>query len=255
MEHQKSAFRRRFPVLSGETAADAQDEVQVVKASGVGHDVASDAASERPVLSVVRNPQSDSSALSRSEPESPQIDGTSDHLTGVDRDKPAPTENAIPSTVLRALTRRPTKQCHVGAKKISRVDPATRVSAAADPAVLVDVHSDQRLSLGRLVKDTGMCLSRTWVVTALATGFIELAPQEVTGELALGTGSSRELTVRVDQRSRLRLTEALLFRLGVPAGGKALVTWREAAGTLRVLNLASLADAFEAGLDTELVSR
>jgi hypothetical protein len=221
----------------------------------VGQDVASNAGSERPVLSVVRNLQGESPALNKSDPENPQIDGTSDRLTGVDSGKPVPTENAIPSTALRALTTRPTKQRHVGAKKISRVDPAMRVSAAADPAVLVDLHSDKRLSLANLAKDTGITLSRTWVVTALATGFIELAPQEVTGEPALGTGSGRELTVSVDSRSRLRLPGALLYRLGVPVGGKALVTWQEAAGKLRVLNLASLADAFEAGLDTESESR
>ena len=206
----------------------------------------------RPVLRVVRNLQEEPSVSCAKARERISRE-LRDTLESVGTVIPMTTKNAIPSTVLRSLTSRPTKQRHVGLKQISRVDPAVRVSAAADPAVLVDVHSDQRLSLGNLAKDTGMTLSRTWVVTALATGFIELAPQEVTAEPALGTGSGRELTVRVDPRSRLRLTEALLFRLGVPVGGKALVTWQQVTGTLRVLNLASLADAFQADLNTAAV--
>ena len=178
------------------------------------------------MLRVVRNLSGNSSMLSSAGASSPPLGGMRDTLRRVGTVRPMTTKSVIPPNVLRALTSRPTKQRHVGAKKISQVDPAIRASAAANPAVLVDLHSDQRLSLARLAKDTGMRLSSTWVVTALATGFIELAPQEVTGEPALGSGSSREITVRVDPRSRLRLTEALVFRLGVPVGGKALVTWR-----------------------------
>lgn len=154
-------------------------------------------------------------------------------------------------SLLRTLTTRPDPEAvrPSVAKTISTLAPQIVAPAAADPAVLVDVHSDLRLSLARLASENQVTLAERYLVTRLATGCIDLAPDldtESTGEV---DGPSHEFGVlSVDRRSRLRLTRALLGRLAVPVGSKVLVTFQPDGETLRLLNLATLADAVESQL-------
>ena len=53
------------------------------------------------------------------------------------------------------------------------------VPAAADPAVLVHVHSDLRLSLAQRSSQTDTTLAAQYVVTRLATGCVDLVPHDL----------------------------------------------------------------------------
>lgn len=66
--------------------------------------------------------------------------------------------------------------------------------------------------------------------------------------LAPSAGGEAGITVTVDGRGRLALTPGLAHRLGVPAGGRVLVTAVAEAG-LRIVNLAVVVGAVEAHLD------
>lgn len=61
--------------------------------------------------------------------------------------------------------------------QISTVRPEVVAPAAADPAVLVHNHSDLRLSLAQLASETDTELAARYVVTRLATGCVDLAPE------------------------------------------------------------------------------
>lgn len=54
------------------------------------------------------------------------------------------------------------------------------------------------------------------------------------------------LTLRIDGRKRLVLTRGIVHRLAAVVGDKLLVTLVPSSGSLRLLNLATLADAVEA---------
>ena len=131
------------------------------------------------------------------------------------------------------------------AKAISQVRPEVIVPRAADPAVLVDLHSDLRLSLHRLVAETGVELAETYAVTAVATGCVDLAPVGVSAE---ESPQGHGLSVRVDGRGRMRLSKGLVHRLAVRVGEKVLVSVSPHSGEVRLLNLSTLADAVEAHL-------
>ena len=111
--------------------------------------------------------------------------------------------------------------------------------------MLVDVHADMRLSIGRLASENGVLLAERYVVTRLATGCVDLAPDAAGGDDVRRDSFG---VLVVDRRSRLRLTRAVLHRLAVPVGAKVLVTFQPAGETLRLLNLATLGDAVEARL-------
>ena len=152
-----------------------------------------------------------------------------------------PRSNPALQGLSRSLTERPTGPQHVAAKRICSVRPEAIARRVADPAVLVDVHPDRRVSLRRLVGETGVELAESYTVTLLATGCVDLAP---TAEIdASGRGSRIE--VRVDGRDRLCLTKGLVHRLAVPAGGKLLVSLAAPGGSLRLLDLATCADAVD----------
>lgn len=159
--------------------------------------------------------------------------------------------STMTGSLLRTLTTRPDPDAvrPSVAKTISRLVPQVVAPAAADPAVLVDVHSDLRLSLARLASENQVTLAERYVVTRLATGCIDLAPDLDSGPAAEPEGPAHAFGVlSVDRRSRLRLTRALLGRLAVPVGSKVLVTFQPEGQTLRLLNLATLADAVDAQL-------
>jgi len=117
----------------------------------------------------------------------------------------------------------------------------------ADPAVLVDVHTDLRLSLRRLVGETGVELAARYTITMLATGCIDLAP---TLQVDATAGGSR-VEVRVDDRDRLCLTKGLVSRLAVPVGNKVLASITPDTGEIRLLNLATCADAINRVLNED----
>lgn len=160
---------------------------------------------------------------------------------------PGLADSGIAPTMLRRLAARPERGTRVVAKAISRMQPEVIVPRAADPAVLVDLHCDLRLSLQRLATETGTVLAERYSVAALTTGCIELVPtvELVRDEAFDSTGG---LELRVDPRNRLRLTQGIAHRLAVEVGQKVLVTLELGTGSLRLLNLATLADAFEAQL-------
>ena len=161
------------------------------------------------------------------------------------------TMTAPPPQLLRTLTARPAHTTRATAKKISRVHPEVVVPAAADPAVLVHLHSDLRLSLAQLASETGTKLAARYVVTRLATGCLDLAPEPSASDEEAAEDVPRTfLTCRVDARSRLSLTPGLIHRLAVSVGEKLLVTLSPDTTHLRVLNLGTLADAVEACLST-----
>jgi hypothetical protein len=153
-------------------------------------------------------------------------------------------EPTIPEPLLRRLTQRPPVGPKPVAKTISKVSPEVIVPAAADPAVLIRLTSDLRLSLGQLAAETKTTLRSSYVVTRLATGYLDLAP--------LGDDCPPEdqppgfLHCRVDGRRRLALNPGLLHRLAARVGDKVLVTLTPDTEELRVMNLATVADAFEA---------
>ena len=144
---------------------------------------------------------------------------------------------------LRTLTARPNHEMRAAAKAISRLNPAIVVPAAADPAVLVDLHADLRLSLTTLARNADITLPERYAVTALATGCIELVPMEDVD------GASLDL--RVDPRQRLRLTKGIAHRLTVPVGGQVLITCHAPTRTLRLISLAALADAFDSAVTAD----
>ena len=157
-----------------------------------------------------------------------------------------------PPPLLRTLTQRPAVATRARAKSISTVRPEVVVPAAADPAVLVHLHSDLRLSLAQLASETDTELAARYVVTRLATGCLDLAPEPPSSdeEASHGDESRTFLTCRVDARSRLSLTPGLIHRLAVNVGEKLLITLSPESKHLRVLNLGALADAIEACLST-----
>lgn len=203
---------------------------------------------DRPRLRLVRTtPPSSGLPLSplRRDPEglldAPRGAGTRPSMTE--------TMTAPPPQLLRTLTQRPGVATRARAKSISTVSPEVVVPAAADPAVLVHVHSDLRLSLAQLASETGTGLAARYVVTRLATGCLDLAPEPpASDENASQDVPTTFLTCRVDARSRLSLTPGLINRLAVSVGDKLLVTISPESKHLRVLNLGTLADAVEACL-------
>lgn len=164
--------------------------------------------------------------------------------------RPSMTETmTAPPSLLRSLTQRPGVATRARAKSISTVRPEVVVPAAADPAVLVHLHSDLRLSLAQLASETGTELAARYVVTRLATGCLDLAPEPpASDEDGVEDRPTTFLTCRVDARSRLSLTPGLIHRLAVNVGEKLLITLSPESKHLRVLNLGALADAVEACL-------
>lgn len=86
--------------------------------------------------------------------------------------------------------------------------------SAADPAVLVHLPSDLRVSLTQLAAETNTTLAPSYVVSRLATGCVDLEPYEpddsAPGDGAAGDGfdgtaktPAKFLTMRVDARGRL----------------------------------------------------
>lgn len=151
--------------------------------------------------------------------------------------------------LLRTLTQRPGVSTRARAKSISTVRPEVVVPAAADPAVLVHLHSDLRLSLAQLASETNTALADRYVVTRLATGCVDLVPEGRTAEDSeTQDPPTTFLTCRIDARSRLSLTPGLIHRLAVTVGEKLLITLSPESKHLRVLNLGALADAVEACL-------
>lgn len=142
---------------------------------------------------------------------------------------PKPFFNPSPSLWTGAITTRPEVARRSPAKAISRVDPAVLVTHAADPAVLVNVHADQRLSLGQLQCRMGRPLSKWWSVLTLATGHIVLACDLEPDEAFIPA-------ITLDGRQRLRLPDCLLQRLAVPIGGQVLITAAPDALGLRLIN-------------------
>ena len=128
--------------------------------------------------------------------------------------------------------------------------------AAADPAVLVHVHADLRVSLAQLASENDTVLAARYVVTRLATGCIDLHPATEDPTAAPSGPAAgdpvetpaRFLTMRTDARSRLALTRGLVHRVAVKVGDKVLVTLVPDTGALRLLNLGTLADAVESCL-------
>jgi hypothetical protein len=114
--------------------------------------------------------------------------------------------------------------------------PAVSASVApvAGSAVLVDLHGDLRLSIATLAQDTGAIDAEQDVAVA-RPGYLELVP--AAGEPPL-LGR-----LRVDARGRLRLTQGLAHRLGVPTGGRVLVRSQPARGSLALVNLAVVDEA------------
>lgn len=190
-------------------------------------------------------------SLLRADP-SGRVDAYDDAGTGHSMAK---TTTAPPPMMLRTLTARPTHTTRATAKTISKVCPEVVVPAAADPAVLVHVHGDLRLSLTQLASETDTTLAPQYVVTRLATGCVDLAPYDPATyddtdsapDMAdsFDDGPAGFLMLRTDARSRLALTRGILHRLAVPVGAKVLVTLAPRTGTLRLLNLGTLADAVE----------
>lgn len=204
---------------------------------------------DRPRLRLVRNtpPDEPSGSLLRRSSEG-SIDATGCVGTGRSMTE---TMTAPPPQLLRTLTQRPATSIRASAKTISAVRPEVVVPAAADPAVLVHVHSDLRLSLAQLSSETDTTLAPHYVVTRLATGCVDLAPQDP--DEADDTDEVRDtpagfLTLRTDDRRRLVITRGILHRLAAEVGDKLLVTLDPGMGGLRLLNLATLADAVEACL-------
>ena len=138
-----------------------------------------------------------------------------------------------------ALTVRPEMVKRRPTKAISRVDPAVIATDAADPAVLVKLHGDLRLSLGQLEKDLGKSLAKSWTVLEAATGHISLA-----SDAEPGVGFTNGLCL--DARQRLQLSAGIKHRLAVGVGGQVLVSASPDGRSLRLINLGTLADAFSA---------
>lgn len=139
----------------------------------------------------------------------------------------------------RALAARPEAGSRAPAKAISRMDPSVVAPLAADPAALVDLDSGQRLCLGGLAKRIGVTLTSDWTPIHFATGFIVLA--------AHPSGVERSpMALKLDKRSRLRLTTGVAHRLAVAPGSQVLVTADPDGSEIRLMNLGTLADAFTA---------
>ncbi len=206
----------------------------------------------RPQLRVVRNqvgleglPAPSGSPLRNFSPD--RVGASGDRVTFPDMKETTLEPSGLDPTILRRLAARPERGTRVVAKAISRMQPEVVVPRAADPAALVDLHRDLRLSLQRLATETGSVLAERYTVAALATGCIELVP---TAELDRDdVESTVGLELRVDPRNRLRLTKGIAHRLAVEIGHKVLVTLEPGTGSLRLLNLATLADAFEAQIN------
>lgn len=145
-----------------------------------------------------------------------------------------------PTLRSRTLAARPAHRSNTApTKTISQLQPAVVASAVADRAVLVDLHPDQRLSLGAFADDLGVELAATWTVVHLATGCIVVTATDP--DDAPGKGLR---PLRLDGRRRLRLTAGLVHRLGVPLGGQVLVS-ADADGTkLSLIGLNLLAQLF-----------
>lgn len=112
----------------------------------------------------------------------------------------------------RSMTDRPGRAAKAPLKAISKVDSAVVAAAAADPAVLVDLHDDLRLSLGALAKTLDTSYTEHWQVAHLATGYIVLVPADPDAPGLLDP-------LRVDPRQRIRLTAGVAHRLAVAIGG------------------------------------
>jgi hypothetical protein len=154
-------------------------------------------------------------------------------------DQGMPNAHYVPHLLRRATQVEPTAERPRAAKTISRVEVSVVAPAVADPAVLVRLHDDLRLSLDALAKDLGRSLEPL-VVTTLATGIITLAPG------ASIDGDSPLDPLVPDARNRLRLTDGLRHRLAVPIGGQVLVTAAPDGSEVRLINLATLADLLAA---------
>jgi len=174
------------------------------------------------------------------------LGASGDRVTVPDMQETMSYAGGVAPALLRRLAERPERGTRVVAKTISRMQPQVVVSRAADPAVLVDLHRDRRLSLQRLATENSVELAERYTVVALATGCIELAPTPTEPEPDGEFETSAGIELRVDPRNRLRLTEGIANRLAVEPGGKVLVTLEPETGALRLVNLATLADAFEA---------
>jgi len=105
----------------------------------------------------------------------------------------------------------------------------TIVLPDAPPAVLVDLHTDRRLCLSALQRSAGCDLAEFYSVAQLMPGSATLRPA--------GLGRFTLEPLRVDPRSRIRLTEGVALRLGVRCGGQVLVVVRPT-GDLALFNLA-----------------
>ena len=204
---------------------------------------------DRPRLRLVRNtpPDEPSGSLLRRVSE-----GSFDALDGDGTGPSMADTGTAPSPLLRTLTQRPATSIRASAKTISVVRPEVVVPAAADPAVLVHVHGDLRLSLAQLSSETDTTLAARYVVIRLATGCVDLAPQDPVTTNDEGDQPGEDapafLTLRTDDRKRLVITRGILHRLAISVGEKLLVTLDPASGGLRLLNLATLADAVESCL-------
>lgn len=91
------------------------------------------------------------------------------------------------------------------------------------------------------------------MVTRLATGCVDLVPHTPDAAAAGETDERCEdvpafLSLRTDDRRRLVITRGILHRLAAKVGDKLLVTLEPGSCGLRLLNLATLADAVEACL-------
>lgn len=175
----------------------------------------------RPQLRTIRN-QVDPDALgvpsgSPLRSFSPDLLGASDGLgTFPDMHETMSSAGGIAPTLLRRLAERPERNTRVVAKTISRMQPQIVVPRSADPAVLVDLHRDRRLSLQRLATENGVELADRYTVSALATGYIELAqtPTEPDPDGEFDTG----IELRVDPRNQLRLTQGIAHQLAASHG-------------------------------------
>lgn len=157
-----------------------------------------------------------------------------------------PTAPTIPT--LRRLAERPQRSTRAAAKTISQVIPGIIVPAAADPAVLVTLHDDLRLSLHALSKKTSVEFADRYVVTSLATGFIELSAACDVYADPLIADSDLIGAMRLDRRMRLRLTKGIQKRLAVPVDSEVLVTCQPKDRSIRLLNLGTLADVFASSI-------
>lgn len=88
----------------------------------------------------------------------------------------------------------------------------------APRAVLVELHNDQRLSLGALQRRS-VTLAESYVITKLAPGNATLVPAD--------SATSTLAPLVLDKRSRLRLEDGVLFRLDIRIGDQVFIAARD----------------------------